>query len=200
MFDADEMSPRTANRPQRIGLALGGGFARGIAHVGVLRVLEQNHIPIHCITGISAGAIVAAAYASGASVDEIGIAGSAMRMGDVARWSISRMGIAGSERMTAFLGKLLRRCRFEEMKIPLGVVATDLETGEAATFRDRGDVCDPVRASCSYPGLFQPVRLGRRLLVDGAMSMGVPAEMCRKMGATRVISVNLPMQVCQSAP
>src|SRR5436190_14817753 len=92
--------------PPRIGLALGGGFARGIAHVGVLRVFEQYQIPIQFIGGVSAGAIVAAAYASGATPDEIGKIGSAMRFTDVARWSLSRMGLAGSERMNLFLQKL----------------------------------------------------------------------------------------------
>src|SRR5437870_8671330 len=101
-------------RSKSIGLALGGGFARGIAHVGVLRVLEQYEIPIRCIGGVSAGAIVAAAYASGASVDDIAKVGSAMRFADVARWSISKMGLAGSERMNLFLHKLLQHFRFED--------------------------------------------------------------------------------------
>src|SRR5438552_13670249 len=90
--------PRQPAEP-RIGLALGGGFARGIAHVGVLRVLEREQIPLHCITGVSAGAIVAAAYASGATTDEIALIGGAMRFTDVARWSLNRLGFAGSERM-----------------------------------------------------------------------------------------------------
>src|SRR5437667_1043171 len=89
-------------RDTRIGLALGGGFARGIAHVGVLRVFEQYQIPIHYIAGVSAGSMVAAAYASGSTPDEIGRIGSSMRFADVARWSISRMGLAGSERMNQF--------------------------------------------------------------------------------------------------
>src|ERR1700742_2874377 len=93
--------------PLRIGLALGGGFARGIAHVGILRVLERENIPIHCITGVSAGAIVAAAYASGATTEEIASIGAAMRFADVARWSLSRLGFAGSKRMVAFLQRLL---------------------------------------------------------------------------------------------
>jgi len=178
--------------PVRIGLALGGGFARGIAHAGVLRILEQHHIPIHCITGISAGSIVAAAYASGAAVDEIARAGCAMRFGDVGRWSLARLGLVGSERMNRFLARLLKTYRFEEMRIPLGVLATDLSTGEPVPFSGTGCVFDPIRASCSYPGLFQPVRLHGRLLVDGAMSMGTPAALARQLGATHVISVPLP--------
>jgi NTE family protein len=186
--------------PARIGLALGGGFARGIAHIGVLRVFERNQIPIHCITGVSAGAIVAAAFASGTSADEIAIVGRSMRFADVARWRICRLGLAGSERMSKFLGRLLKTFQFENMRIPLGVVATDLFTGDPVFFHGTGDVCVPVRASCSYPGLFQPVRAGNRLLVDGAMSMEIPAALARTLGATKVISVHLAMPALASGP
>ena len=184
----------------RIGLALGGGFARGIAHAGVLRVFERRGIPIHCITGVSAGAIVAAACASGAEPDDIARAGCSMRFGDVARWSLSRMGFVVSERMKPFLRRLLKHYRFEEMRIPLGVVATDLCTGEPVCFRDTGDIFLPIRASCSYPGLFQPVRLGGRVLVDGAMSTEIPALLARELGATHVVSVHLPAPPCQQPP
>src|SRR3954471_23635514 len=184
----------------KIGLALGGGFARGIAHAGVLEAFERHGIPIHCITGVSAGSIVAAAYASGASPAEIARAGCAMRFGDVARWSLCRMGFVVSERMKRFLERLLKAYRFEEMRIPLGVLATDLCTGKPVCFRDSGDVFLPIRASCSYPGLFQPVRCDGRLLVDGAMSMEMPASLARSLGATHVISVHLPAQAPDRAP
>ncbi len=181
--------------PARLGIALGGGFARGMAHIGALGVLEQHHIPVHCIAGVSAGAIVAAAYASGMTPQEIGRAGCAMRFTDVARWTIGRMGFAGSERMDRFLRKLLKCYTFEEMRMPLGVVATDVVSGDAVVFRDRGDVVLPIRASCSYPGLFQPVRCcGGRLLVDGAISVEVPTLLTRLLGATHVIALHLPMQ------
>jgi NTE family protein len=192
--------PSLPQEPLRIGLALGGGFARGIAHAGVLKVFERNQIPVSTITGVSAGAIVAAAFASGATPEEIARAGCSMRFTDVAKWSICRMGFVGSERMEKFLKRLLKVFRFEDMQIPLGVVATDLSTGEPVLFRDTGDVNLPIRASCSYPGLFQPVRMGDLLLVDGAMSMEVPALVARKLGATRVISVHLPMQDQAAAP
>lgn len=178
----------------KIGLALGGGFARGVAHVGVLRVFEREHIPIDFIAGVSAGAIVAAAYASGTDLETIGKIGCAMRFNDVARWSLCRLGLVGSERMAAFLKRLLKKYRFEEMETPLGVLATDLATGLPVPFRDSGDVILPIRASCSYPGLFQPIRYEDRLLVDGAMSTEVPAALAHNMGATHVIAVGLPMQ------
>ncbi|HYW43218.1 MAG TPA: patatin-like phospholipase family protein [Bryobacteraceae bacterium] len=186
--------------PPKIGLALGGGFARGIAHAGVLEVFQRHRIPIHCITGVSAGSIVAAAYASGASPAEIAHSGCAMRFGDVARWSLGRMGFVVSERMKRFLERLLKRYRFEEMQIPLGVLATDLSSGEAVTFHGSGDVFLPIRASCSYPGLFQPVRWDGRLLVDGAIAMEIPALLARQLGATFVISVHLPAQAGNRPP
>ena len=186
--------------PVRIGLALGGGFARGIAHAGVLRILEQHQIPIHCITGISAGAIVAAAYASGATPEEIARAGCSMRFSDVGRLSFGRLGLVGSQCMNHFLERLLKTYRFEEMRFPLGVVATDLATGEPAPFTETGSVFDPIRASCAYPGLFQPVRHQGRLLVDGAMSMGVPAALARQLGATHVIAVAVPASGPGSQP
>jgi NTE family protein len=184
----------------RIGLALGGGFARGIAHAGVLRIFERHGIPLHCVTGVSAGSIVAAAYASGSGPDEIVRVASSLSIRDVARWSLCRMGFMGTERMKRFLEGLLKTYRFEEMRIPLGVLATDLCTGEPVSFRDTGDVVLPIRASCSYPGLFQPVRSGDRLLVDGAMSIEIPAMLARELGATHVISVCLPAPPCRRPP
>lgn len=176
----------------RIGLALGGGFARGIAHVGVLRVLEQEKIPIHYISGVSSGSIVAAAFASGASSYEIEEAACSMRLSDLACWTISRHGLMGSNPMTRFLRRVLKTFEFEQMKTPLAVVATDLNAGTPAVFRDKGDVIVPIRASCSYPGLFQPVRYMNRYLVDGMISMDVPAAPLRLMGATHVIGVAIP--------
>ena len=186
--------PQAVEPPRAIGLALGGGFARGIAHVGVLQVFEKYGIPVQYIAGVSAGAIVAAAYASGATPAEIGRIGAEMRFTDVARWCISKMGLAGSERMDQFLHKLLKQFRFEDMKIPLGVVAADLGSGEPVLFSGHGDVGLALRASCSYPGLFQPIAYQGKLLVDGAMAIEIPAPMLHEMGAPYIVSVHLPMQ------
>jgi len=182
------------SRKPRIGLALGGGFARGIAHIGVLRALEKNNIPIHAVAGVSSGAMVAAAMAGGSSADEIQEIALSMKFRDVARWTVNLMGLAGNERMITFLARLLKKTRFEDMRIPLGVVATDLVTGKAVTFHSKGDVVAPIRASCSYPGLFLPMRYQGRLLVDGFVSMEVPAAPLLQMGADRIISVAIPNQ------
>src|SRR5258708_4700144 len=178
--------------PPRIGLALGGGFARGIAHIGVLRVLERNNIPIHCIAGISAGSMVAAAYAGGGPGDNHEKVAASMRFRDVARWTLSRRGLAGSEPMIIFLSRFLKQDRFENMKTPLAIVATDLTSGDPVVFRGKGDVVLPIRASCSYPGLFMPIKYGGHCLVDGALSMDVPVRPLRDMGATRVIPIQVP--------
>jgi NTE family protein len=180
--------------PPRIGLALGGGFARGIAHVGVLRELEKNKIPISVVTGVSSGSIVAAAVASGATSDEIEQVALSMKFRDIARWTLSPLGLAGSDRMITFLTRLLKANRFEDLRIPLGIVATDLNTGRPVTFHDKGDVVMPIRASCAYPGLFLPIRYQGRLLVDGFVSMEVPAEPLLQMGADKIISVAIPNQ------
>jgi NTE family protein len=176
-----------------LGLALGGGFARGIAHLGILRVLEENEVPVAMIAGVSAGALVASAYASGTTVDEIAVIAKAMRFKDIARWTFSRLGLAGSDRMADFIARLLKVVRFEEMRIPLAVLATDLSSGRPVVFREHGSVVLPIRASCSYPGLFQPVRYRHHYLVDGAMTCEVPAPALRKMGATHIVSVCLPV-------
>jgi len=176
----------------RIGLALGGGFARGIAHIGVLRILEKNNIPISAIAGVSSGAIVAAAIASGATADEIEKVALSMKFRDIAKWTLNLRGLAGNDRMITFMARLLKANRFEDLKIPLAIVATDLVRGRPVTFHGKGDVIFPIRASCAYPGLFLPLRYEGRLLVDGFVSMEVPAEPLSQLGANYVISVAIP--------
>lgn len=173
-----------------IGIALGGGFARGIAHVGVLRVLEENGIPVDLLAGTSVGALVGAAYASGTSLDELERQGMLTHFRDFGRWTISRMGMATNERLEGFLRRFTTIRTFEEMKIPFGIVATDLVSGETVCFT-KGEVGPPLRASCAYPGLFIPVVHEGRMLVDGFLTEHVPTESLRKMGADVVIAVHL---------
>jgi NTE family protein len=183
-----EKSPRTA---PGIGLALSGGFVRGMAHIGVLRVLEREGIPVSWIAGVSAGSIVGAIYAAGADAKELTGVARSMKFRDVAGWRPGRLGLADSERMEAFLRRVLKVHRFENMKTPLAVVATDLRSGDPVVFHTEGEVFTAVRASCAYPGLFHPVRYGERYLVDGAMSMEVPARALRELGVANVVSVAL---------
>ena len=187
---AYEGLPQAPDRP-RIGLALGGGFSRSLAHVGAIQVFQENGIPIHSVAGISSGAIIAAAYASGTPLDEIVSKGTTTTFSSYARWTVSRLGLASSERMAPWLENLLRHTRFEELETPLAVVATDLVTGSPVTFKERGDIVAPVRASCSYPGLFLPLEINGRWLVDGAVSTTVPVDAARDLGATHVVAIYL---------
>jgi NTE family protein len=173
-----------------IGVALGGGFARGIAHIGVLKVLEEEGIPIRVVTGTSVGALIGACYCSGLSLAEmVGVAHNS-RFTTFARWTLSRYGFASNDRMVAFLTRTLKVKTFEELRIPLGVTATDFNTGEGVVFHS-GSIVDPVRASCAYPGMFLPVEIRGRYLVDGMLSHPVPTRPVREMGADRVIAVHL---------
>jgi NTE family protein len=177
-------------KPPKIGVALGGGFARGLAHIGVLKVLEEEKIPIDFVAGTSVGSVIGAAYASGISAKELEEVAALVRFKDFSRWTFSRFGLFSNDKMAIFLRKVLRCKTFEELRIPLAIAATDIVTGEPAVFTS-GDLVDPVRASCAYPGMFQPVRIGDRLLVDGLLGHSVPAMPLREMGAERVISVYL---------
>jgi len=174
----------------KVGLALGGGFARGIAHIGVLRVLEEHQIPVDFIAGTSVGALVAATYASGASLEEMERHGAETRFRDFGRWTLSRLGMASNERLEDYLHRFTPARTFGEMKIPLSIVATDLVTGESVHFTE-GEIGPALRASCAYPGLFLPVHYKDHILVDGFLTESVPAEAARKLGAEIVISVHL---------
>jgi len=179
-------------RPPRIGLALGGGFARGIAHLGVLRVLEEAGIHVDCLAGTSVGGLIAASYASGAPLDAISRRAVSTSFRDFARWSLSRFGLASNERMGRYVYEFCGVQRMEEMKRPLAICAADLLSGEPYYFT-KGDLGIALRASCAYPGLFQPVEFEGRLLVDGFLIGPVPVEAARTIGAEFVIGVYLGM-------
>ena len=182
-----------ATRMPAIGVALGGGFARGIAHIGVLKVLEEEGIPIRMVAGTSVGAIMGAAYCSGLTIAELEDLAHKVRFTTFARWTLSRYGFATTDRMVSFLARTLKVQTFEEMRIPLGVTATDFNTGKGAVFTS-GSIVDPVRASCAYPGMFLPVEIRGSWLVDGMLSYPVPSIPLREMGAERVLAVHLKGQ------
>jgi NTE family protein len=185
------LPPDQGNQPlrrPRLGLALGGGFARGVAHIGVLKVFVENQIAIDALAGISSGSIAAAAFASGCNIEEMTLAARKLRWSRFARWTIPRLGFATNERMDVLLSELLHCRTFEQLKLPLAVVAGDIRTGEAVIFRE-GDLVMPVRASCSFPGLFVPVEYNGRLLVDGVVVGTVPVMALRDMDV--VVAVNV---------
>ncbi len=177
---------------KKIGLALSGGGARGFAHIGVLRVLAENNIPIDMIAGTSAGSIIGGAYASGMSVDEIEAMAAKVGWLNIIRPAFSFGGVLSNAPMGTFLRKHFPVSRFEDLKIPFAAVAFDLATSEPVIFRDSGDLIEAIRASCSVPGIFAPVRdETHRRLVDGGVVSPMPVETARSMGADIVIAVNL---------
>ena len=173
-----------------IALALGGGFARGFAHLGVLKVLEQNHIPITHIAGTSVGSVFGAAYASGAPLARILATSRTIRFRDIARWSVSRLGLASNHRLADLIERVFDSKHFEDMKIPLAVVATDLGTGDPVVFQE-GSLVDAIRASCAFPGLFEPIQIGTRCLADGGLVAPVPTLAARQLGAQLVVGVSV---------
>ena len=162
-------------RRPRVGVALGGGFARGLAHIGVLKVLVENQISIDALAGTSIGSIVAAGFASGCTIDQMVAVARQTRWNSFARWTFPRLGFATNERLEPFLLKALPCRTFEQLKLPLAIVATDINTGEAVIFR-KGDLMLPLRASCSFPGLFVPIEYAGRLLLDGAIVNNLPVS------------------------
>ncbi len=188
-----------SHRRLRLGLALGGGFARGIAHVGVLKALVENGIPIDAIAGTSAGSIAAAAFASGCTIEEMVATVRKLRWHKFARWTFSRLGFATNERMESLLPEMLRCRTFEQTRIPLAIVATDIASGKGVIFRE-GDLVPPVRASCCFPGLFVPVEYRGRRLVDGVVVAGLPVEPLREMNVDIIIGVHLKSNGSSAAP
>jgi NTE family protein len=148
----------------------------------------ENQIPVDALAGTSSGSIAAAAYASGCSIEELIRAARSLRWNRFARWTIPSLGFATNERMDGLLADTLRCRTFEELKIPLAVVAADLWSGEAVIFRE-GDLLTPVRASCSFPGLFVPIEYQGRLLVDGVLVGTVPVMALR--GVDMVVAVSV---------
>lgn len=181
----------TFDRPH-IGLALSGGAARGIAHVGVLRALEEHAIPIDVIAGASAGALVGGLYASGLTISQIEELSRRFRWRHTARFSFSRLGLQSNARMEDFLRAHMPVTRFEELKIPLAVMVTNLLDGTPIVLRDTGDVPFAIRASACLPALYVPCRDEQgRLLVDGGLVANLPINYARDLGADIVIAVDV---------
>ncbi len=176
-----------------IGLALGGGAARGIAHIGVLHYLEERGVKPCCIAGTSAGSIVGALYCSGRSVEELIQIASVMSWKDLIHLSIPRKGLISSSLLRKTLEKYIGGITFDELKIPLAVNAVDLLEGEEVLITE-GPVLDAVTASCAIPGIFSPFRFNRRLLVDGGLLDNVPTAHLVGKKVNYIIAVNVTAQ------
>ncbi|WP_150576959.1 patatin-like phospholipase family protein [Pandoraea aquatica] len=186
------IAPPKIIRPLKIGLALGGGAARGFAHVGVIKALEARGIHADIVVGTSAGSVVGAMYASGLNGFQLNRLASTMDEASISDWTMPfrSRGMLRGEALQSYVNKVLKDRTIEQMPRQLGIVATDLQSGAPILFR-RGNTGQAVRASSSVPGVFEPVHIGSRDYVDGGLVAPVPAEYARQMGADFVIAVDI---------
>jgi NTE family protein len=183
-------APKPPPKPPRIGLALGGGAARGFAHIGVIQVLEEAGIKPELVVGTSAGSLVAALYAAGKTPAEMAALALAMDEGAITDWAFPSRGLIRGEALAKWVRDATGSRQIETMRLPLGIVATDLDSGAAILFR-RGDAGTAVRASSAVPAVFQPVKIGSREYVDGGLVSPVPVRFAREMGAQLVVAVDI---------
>jgi NTE family protein len=185
------------SRPLKVGLALGGGAARGFAHIGVIKALEAQGIVPDVVVGTSAGSVVGALYAAGNNGFALHKLALAMDEAAISDWSVPLFakvtGVIKGEAIQNYVNRAVHNVPLEKLKIPFGAVATDINSGQAVLFQ-RGNTGIAVRASSSVPGVFQPVRIGSRLYVDGGLVSPVPVRFARQMGADFVIAVNISAQ------
>ncbi|OJA81369.1 esterase [Burkholderia ubonensis] len=180
------------DKPVKIAIALGGGAARGFAHIGVLKGLEARGIPIEIVAGTSAGSVVGALYASGMNALQLNKLALEMDQSAISDWALPfrSRGLLQGVALQNFINKTLNNRPIEKMAKPLGIVATDLQNGQPILFQ-QGNTGLAVRASSSVPSVFEPVKIGSREYVDGGLVSPVPASYARKMGATFVIAVDI---------
>ncbi|HEX3143075.1 MAG TPA: patatin-like phospholipase family protein [Pyrinomonadaceae bacterium] len=186
------MADSKSNHRVRVGLALSGGAARGVAHVGVLRALVENDIPIDAIAGASAGALIGGCFAAGVPIERLEEMAANFRWRHTQRFSFSRLGLQSNAPMEKFLRTFLPVTRFEDLKIPFAAMVTDLRKGELIVKRDRGDVPFAIRASCCIPFVMMPIEDDEgRLLIDGGIVQNLPIGQTRALGADVVIAVDV---------
>lgn len=176
----------------RIGLALGSGGARGFAHLGVIIALKDAGIPIHLIAGSSMGALVASFYGAGIDLDRLYKFSTAFKRKYFLDFTVPKMGFISGKKVKEFIKVFTHGKNIENLSIPVGIVATDLLTGEKVVFSE-GPVAEAVRASISIPGIFVPEKYKGRLLVDGGVADRVPISVAKEMGADIVIAVDVSM-------
>jgi NTE family protein len=184
------VAPKPAPRPPRIGLALGGGAARGFAHIGVLQVLEEQGIKPDLVVGTSAGSVVATLYAAGKTPTELQQMAMTMDESSITDWVFPGRSLLKGEALAKFVRNLTGNRQIESMRLPLGIVAADLQNGQPILFR-KGDPGSAVRASSAVPGVFEPVKIGGREYIDGGAVSPIPVRYARQMGADIVIAVDI---------
>lgn len=174
----------------KIGLALSGGAVWGISHIGVLKAFEDNQIPISFIGGTSIGALIGALYAAGMTVAELESLALNTQWKDISKLSLLFRGLLSNEPMEQYIENLVGNLTFDDLKIPFQAVATDLITGEEVILKS-GKLATALRATTAIPGIYQPVQIENKTLVDGGIVNNVPIQMVRNMGADLVVGVSL---------
>ncbi len=180
----------TENGRKRVGLALGGGVARGAAHIGVLSALEEAGIPIDCVSGTSAGSIIGAVYCAGLDVAQMRVLASQINWRHIASPAWPDRGLVSFARMEPWIEGFIGELDIDDLAIPLAIAATDIHTGERVVLR-QGRLVTAVRASSSVPGIVTPVEIDGRLLCDGGISDNLPVAAARELGAEYIIGVDL---------
>ena len=191
--------PLPPPKPAKVAVVLGAGSSKGFAHVGVLKVLESQKIPIHLIVGTSAGSVVGSLYASGIDAFQLQTMAIALLKDDVVDLTLPDNGFIRGEKLENFINKTVRQTPLDRLKIPFLAVATNVQTGEEIVFAT-GNTGRAVRASCSIPGIFQPVRIGDKAYVDGGVASPVAVEAARRAGADVVIAVDISAGVAGTLP
>jgi NTE family protein len=186
-------------KPAKVALVLGAGASKGFAHIGVLKVLESNKIPIHMIVGTSAGSFVGSLYAYGYNAFQLQKMSFSIEKGDIVDITIPDNGFIKGEKLEEYINERVRNTPLEKLKIPFYSVTTDLQNGQEVVF-GKGNTGTAVRASCSIPGIFNPVRISGRVYCDGGIVSPVAVEAARKLGADIVIAVDVSADINESPP
>ena len=181
----------TAPKPKAtVALALGGGASKGFAHIGIIKVLKENNIPVKIVTGTSAGSIVGSMYASGMSPDRLELEAEILGKTDLVDLTLSTSGFIKGEKLQNYINRKVGNRPMQQFPIKFAAVATDFESGKPVVFTV-GNAGQAVRASASIPNVFQPVVIGNRKYVDGGLSQPVPVSAAKKMGANFIIAVDI---------
>ena len=193
-----EIPPPQMKPPAKIALVLGAGASRGFTHIGAIKILEANRVPIHLIVGTSAGSFVGCLYAYGFNAFQLQSLSFSMEKGDIVDLTLPDKGFIKGEKLESYVNHLVNNTPIEKMRIPFYAVTTDIQSGEEVVFAS-GNTGMAVRASCSIPGIFQPVKIGEKYYVDGGLVSPVAVDYARKMGADLVIAVDISA-IANNAP
>jgi NTE family protein len=201
MFVVSSCATMPTSKTAKIALVLGAGSSKGFAHVGVLKILEMNHVPINMIVGTSVGSAVGSLYAYGYDAFQLQRISFSIQKGDIADFIIPfpTNGFIKGEKLEEFINKTLNNTPMEKLKIPFYAVATDIQNGQEVVFGS-GNTGQAVRASCSIPGIFRPVQIGDRMYVDGGVVSPIAVDAARRLGADIVIAVDISSEVDRTKP